>query len=83
MSSRSWPSSSCRRPPRVGLQARSPLTQVSQSTEAAARAGNPVFPGWYADPEAHIFDGRYWIYPTYSARYEEQTFMDRFSSTTW
>ena len=32
-----------------------------------ARAENPIVPGWYADPEIHIFDRRYWIYPTYSA----------------
>jgi beta-xylosidase len=52
----------------------------------AARSGNPILPGWYADPEAHVFDGAYWIYPTTSAPYDEQTFMDAFSSTnlvTW
>lgn len=43
-------------------------------------SGNPVFPGWYADPEAVIFNNEYWIYPTYSARYEEQVFLDAFSS---
>ena len=43
-------------------------------------AGNPVLPGWYADPEAHVFDAQYWIYPTYSAPYDEQTFLDAFSS---
>lgn len=51
-----------------------------------AKAGNPVFPGWYADPEATIFDSLYWIYPTYSAKFEEQVFMDAFSSkdlTNW
>lgn len=32
-------------------------------------AGNPIVPGWYADPEIHLFAGRYWIYPTLS---EEQ-----------
>ena len=51
-----------------------------------ARSGNPVLQGWYADPEAHVFDGRYWIYPTYSAPYDQQLFMDAFSSTdliTW
>ncbi|MEO6229258.1 MAG: glycoside hydrolase family 43 protein [Ferruginibacter sp.] len=42
--------------------------------------GNPVFPGWYADPEIRIFNHQYWIYPTYSAKYEEQVFMDAFSS---
>lgn len=41
---------------------------------------NPVFPGWYADPEGIIFDDTYWIYPTYSALYEDQVFMDAFSS---
>ena len=49
-------------------------------------SGNPVFPGWYADPEGIIFDGKYWIFPTYSAPYEDQVFMDAFSSydlTNW
>jgi len=53
---------------------------------AAVQAGNPIIPGWYADPEAHVFRGRYWIFPTYSAPYGEQTFMDAFSSAdlvTW
>ncbi|HTM93587.1 MAG TPA: glycoside hydrolase family 43 protein, partial [Flavisolibacter sp.] len=47
---------------------------------------NPVIDGWYADPEGVIFDKEYWIYPTYSARYEKQVFLDAFSSTdmvTW
>jgi beta-xylosidase len=43
-------------------------------------AGNPVFEGWYADPEGIIFDDQYWIYPTYSAPYGEQTHFDAFSS---
>ena len=43
-------------------------------------SGNPVFPGWYADPEARIFNHQYWIYPTYSAPYSEQVFLDAFSS---
>ena len=46
-----------------------------------ATSGNPILPGWYADPEAHLFAGEYWIYPTYSAPYDQQTFMDAFSST--
>jgi len=50
------------------------------------RAANPVFPGWYADPEGVIFGNEYWIYPTYSAPYGEQVFLDAFSSpdlVTW
>lgn len=57
-----------------------------QSSTPVAKAGNPVFPGWYADPEATIFDSTYWIYPTYSDKFEKQVFMDAFSSTdlvTW
>ena len=44
-------------------------------------SGNPVFQGCYADPEAAIFNHQYWIYPTYSAPYEKQVFMDAYSST--
>ncbi|WP_152403660.1 glycoside hydrolase family 43 protein [Paenibacillus cellulositrophicus] len=44
------------------------------------RSGNPIFPGWYADPEPRIFQGRYWVYPTYSAAYDDQTFFDAFYS---
>ena len=57
-----------------------------RAPSAQVRAGNPVLPGWYADPEAHVFAGRYWIFPTYSAPYDEQTFLDAFSSrdlVTW
>ncbi len=43
-------------------------------------SGNPVLPGWHADPEIHLFEGRYYIYPTYSAPYEEQTFFEVWSS---
>lgn len=47
---------------------------------------NPVFPGWYADPEIHFFAGRYWIYPTCSTVYEDQLYYEAFSSDdleTW
>lgn len=45
-----------------------------------ATSGNPIVKGWYADPEAAVFGKQYWIYPTYSAPYEEQVFFDAFSS---
>lgn len=41
---------------------------------------NPVFPGNYADPEGIVYGNTYWIFPTYSAPYEQQTFFDAFSS---
>ena len=50
------------------------------------RSGNPVLPGWYADPEGVVINNRYWIFPTYSAHYDQQVFMDAFSSpdlVTW
>ncbi|MFD1469601.1 glycoside hydrolase family 43 protein [Hymenobacter caeli] len=63
---------------------------------APPTSGNPVLPGWYADPEAAIFGQLYWIYPTFSAvvgdtypaneavgsrkAYAQQVFLDAFSS---
>ncbi len=44
-------------------------------------SGNPILNGWYADPEAAIFQNKYWIYPTYSDAYKKQVFFDAFSST--
>lgn len=44
-------------------------------------SGNPLFEGWYADPEGIILNDEYWIFPTYSDKYEKQIFMDAFSST--
>jgi beta-xylosidase len=58
-----------------------PAAPGAQATNALTRVGNPVFPGWYADPEGVVFGSRYWIYPTYSAPYNEQVFLDAFSST--
>ena len=46
----------------------------------ADMSGNPIFPGWYADPEGVVFGDEYWIYPTYSADYGEQLHLDAFSS---
>ena len=59
---------------------------ISSAIAQEQRSGNPILKGWYADPEAHVFAGEYWIFPTYSAPYDEQTFMDAFSSrdlVTW
>lgn len=65
------------------------LSLVSAKSFAQKRVGdnhNPVFEGWYADPEGTIFGDEYWVFPTYSAPYNEQIFMDCFSSkdlVTW
>ena len=57
-------------------------TSGAETTYAASdeRSGNPLFEGWYADPEGVVFGDEYWIFPTWSAPYDEQTFLDAFSS---
>ncbi|MET4084073.1 beta-xylosidase [Pedobacter sp. UYP30] len=62
--------------------------QKTAVKEASSKkmSGNPIFPGWYADPEAAIFGNEYWVYPTFSDKYEKQTHLDAFSSKdliTW
>ena len=50
------------------------------------KSGNPIIEGWYADPEGVILNNQYWIFPTYSAKYKSQVFLDAFSSkdlTNW
>ncbi|WP_118193770.1 glycoside hydrolase family 43 protein [Albibacterium indicum] len=44
---------------------------VSNSYAQSEKVGNPVFPGWYADPEIAIFNDTYWIFPTFSEEYGE------------
>lgn len=42
---------------------------------------NPIVPGWYADPEARRYNGRYYIYVTRSfTGYRKQMNLDAFSS---
>jgi beta-xylosidase len=48
--------------------------------QAREMSGNPILPGWYADPEAAVFGDTYWIYPTTSKPYAEQVGFDAFSS---
>jgi hypothetical protein len=51
-----------------------------------AEAGNPFVDGRYADPDVAIYDNRYWVFPTASRSYAEQTYLDAFSSAdliTW
>ncbi|CAI6341414.1 unnamed protein product [Periconia digitata] len=65
------------------LETLQPNLQLNYTT---AEAGNPFIGGWYADPDTAIYDDLYWIYPTSSLPYEQQTFLDAFSSAdliTW
>src|ERR1700712_3305498 len=53
---------------------------VKDSVIKKEYSGNPLFQGWYADPEARIFNHECWVYPTYSDAYDKQVYMDAFSS---
>lgn len=63
-----------------GESLRENIAERCEAYRISHTSGNPLFDGWYADPEAVVFDQEYWIYPTYSHPYEEQLFMDAFSS---
>lgn len=67
-------------------------TSTSQTSEATTpppdtpHAGNPLFDGWYADPEGIVFGDEYWVFPTYSDDFDKQLHLDAFSSKdllTW
>ncbi len=57
------------------------IAAKAQQATDTLHSGNPLFKGWYADPEAAVFGKEYWIFPTYSAKYNQQVFFDAFSST--
>ena len=62
------------------------LLAVTLFTYEVHAQQNPVINGYYADPEGIKYGNTYWIFPTYSAKYKEQVFMDAFSSKdlkTW
>jgi len=52
----------------------------SENTSVNAMSGNPIFEGWYADPEGAVFGNEYWVYPTYSDAFKNQLHFDAFSS---
>src|SRR5437764_27835 len=61
------------------------LTSFSPHRAAGAPTGGLVFVN-EPRPEARVFGDQYWIFATYSAPYDQQTFMDCFSSpdlATW
>ncbi|WP_433607407.1 family 43 glycosylhydrolase [Dactylosporangium sp. CA-139114] len=78
----------------AGLAAAGLLAVLAPAAPAAAaitdsttaEAGNPFADGWYADPDIAVYDNTYWVFPTTSKSYAEQTYLDAFSSTdlvTW
>ncbi|MFB7088425.1 family 43 glycosylhydrolase [Streptomyces sp. NPDC056296] len=59
----------------------SPSGTVAAPEYSTSEAGNPFVDGWYAGPDTARYDGRYWVFPTTSKSYAEQTYLDAFSST--
>jgi beta-xylosidase len=55
-------------------------TAFAQQTKPVEFSGNPVVQGWYADPEAKIFEHQYWLFPTSSLPFVKQVYFDAFSS---
>ena len=52
----------------------------NKKLESVITSKNPIVDGWYADPEGIVFGNKYWVFPTFSAKYEDQVFLDAFSS---
>ena len=44
-------------------------------------SNNKIAEGWHADPEARIYEGKYYIYATRSAPFEQQLNIDAYSSS--
>ena len=53
---------------------------TNKQIESVKTSKNPIVDGWYADPEGIVLGNKYWIFPTFSAKYEDQVFLDAFSS---
>ncbi|MBO7683477.1 MAG: family 43 glycosylhydrolase [Kiritimatiellae bacterium] len=53
---------------------------------AKERFDNPIFDGWYADPQIRRYGDTWWVFPTRSARFRDGVAFDAFSSSdmkTW
>ncbi|KAI0515219.1 glycosyl hydrolase [Xylaria bambusicola] len=57
-----------------------PFTRQMSLDYSTSEAGNPFVDGWYADPDTEFYEGKYWVFPTSSYAYDEQTYLDAFSS---
>jgi beta-xylosidase len=64
----------------AGAMLLSACTNNKEKNDKVQYSSNPIFEGWYADPEGIIYNDLYWIFPTYSDEYEKQVFFDCFSS---
>src|SRR5512143_1972247 len=49
----------------IRVMARLALALLALGLVAPAAAQRPILPDFHADPSAHEWDGRYWIYPSH------------------
>ena len=64
----------------IAVLAASALAGCRSNKSVEYSWNNPLFEGWYADPEATTIGDEFWIYPTYSKPFKEQLHLDAFSS---
>ncbi|KAI1128431.1 glycosyl hydrolase [Nemania abortiva] len=57
-----------------------PFLRQAPLDYTTSEAGNPFVDGWYADPDTEFYEGKYWVFPTSSYGYDQQTYLDAFSS---
>ena len=53
---------------------------VTDDAQVSRPSYNPIFSGFYADPEAVVYDDQFWIFPTTSTTRPQQVYFDAFSS---
>ncbi|TRX97639.1 hypothetical protein FHL15_001394 [Xylaria flabelliformis] len=64
----------------IGMTQALPFVRQAGLNYTTAESGNPFVDGWYADPDTEFYEGKYWVFPTSSLPYDEQTYLDAFSS---
>ncbi len=65
----------------IGIMLLTTTVIGAQSSNSQGKENhNPLFDGWYADPEGVVFGDTYWVFPTFSDDFEKQLHFDAFSS---
>lgn len=54
-------------------------TILAMSISVFAMHGQ-IFEGWYADPDIRLYNGVFWVFPTTSIAFEDQSYFDAWSS---
>ncbi|KAG6011992.1 hypothetical protein E4U43_008001 [Claviceps pusilla] len=57
-----------------------PLAAATTLSFATSETGNPFVDGLHADRDNEFYENEYWVYPTSSYPYDQQTYLDAFSS---